>query len=641
MPFFAPEINSFSEYLRYYQESMEQPEEFWTRIAESYRWHKPWKQVQTGSFREVDYQWFAEGQTNLAENCLDRHLEDLGDKDAIVFEANDPKEPTRRLSFRELHEQVCRFGNVLKNLGIGKGDRVVLYMPNVPEAAIAMLGCVRIGAVHSVVFGGFSAAALADRMNDCDTKLVITADSTYRGTKAVELKAITDEAFQQCDCTHKCLVLKRTGDNIAWTEGRDHWWHEEMANASPDCPAEPLDSEHPSFILYTSGSTGRPKGLVHSTGGYMVYAGFSFRNVFQPQHNDLYWCTADVGWITGHTYLVYGPLLNGVTTVMFEGVPTYPDPGRFWDIVDKLKVNLFYTAPTAIRALEAAGDQYVNDKDLSSLRILGSVGEPINREAWEWYHDKVGRGNCPIADTWWQTETGGIMISALGDKTPEKATFATKPLPGIAPVLLDKDGSEIPPSDQQTTEGVLCIKRPWPSLARTIWGDHERCKQTYFSAYPGYYFTGDGARRDPDGDFRITGRIDDVINVSGHRIGTAEVEDALNEHPAIVESAVVGYPHPIKGKGIYAFAILEDHAKAPDAITREATQLVKEMIGSFAKPEHIQFVGDLPKTRSGKIMRRILRKIAEGSADNLGDTSTLLDPAVVEAIKAEFKPAEG
>lgn len=632
-----PEIQSLAEYEAAYRKSLVDPDAFWAEVAQTFHWFKPWNSVLKGGFEAVDYSWFSGGHTNLSFNCLDRHQNAMADHPAIVFEANDPAEPTRTLTFGELHAEVSRFANVLLGLGVGQGDRVCLYLPNVPEAAIAMLACVRIGAIHSVVFGGFSAQALADRINDAECMVLLTADGTYRGTKEVRLKDIADEALKTCPSIKAAVVLRRTGNPIAWVSGRDQWWHDLMDEVSNVCPAVPIDAEAPSFILYTSGSTGRPKGIVHSTGGYMVYVGYSFRNVFQPAPDDVYFCTADVGWITGHSYLVFGPLLNGITTVMFEGIPTWPDAGRFWEIVDKHRVTHFYTAPTAIRALEAFGSEPLVGKSLESLKVLGSVGEPINREAWHWYHEHVGKGRCPILDTWWQTETGGILISALGNFTPQKPSFATLPLPGIEPVLLDESGNEVSFSSSEPVSGNLCIRRPWPSLARTTWGDPARFRDVYFSMYPGYYFTGDGALRDPGGLFRITGRVDDVINCSGHRIGTAEVENCLNAHPLIIESAVVGYPHPVKGTGIYAFVILEAHAKDAAAVETEALELVNTGIGRFARPEHIQPVPGLPKTRSGKIMRRILRKIAAGEADQLGDTSTLLDPTVVEAIAAGFR----
>ncbi|MCA1764197.1 MAG: acetate--CoA ligase, partial [Flavobacteriales bacterium] len=566
------------------------------------------------------------------ENCLDRHLQERGNKLALIWEPNDPKERFVRLTYRELYEEVCKFANVLKSKGIKKGDRVALYMPMIPELTIAVLACARIGAVHSVVFAGFSAHALADRINDSACKLVITADGLFRGTKEIPVKGVVNEALKNCTSVETVLVAQRTNWTVKMEEGRDFWLHEEMENAEPECPAEPMDSEDMLFILYTSGSTGKPKGVVHTCGGYMVYAGYSFANVFQPKESDVYWCTADIGWITGHTYIVYGPLLNGTTTVMFEGVPTYPGPGRFWQVCDKHNVNQFYTAPTAIRALMAHGEDHVLSYGLYSLKVLGTVGEPINQEAWDWYHVHIGKERCPVVDTWWQTETGGIMISGLGHHSPMKPTFAGYPLPGIQPVLLDQDGNEITENDK---EGYLAVKFPWPSILRTTYGDHKRCKNTYFAAYKGYYFTGDGAKRDSDGMYRIIGRVDDVINVSGHRFGTAEIEDAINSKDHIVsESAVVGYPHDIKGQGIYAYVITKQKPDNPDKLRAEIIETVVSEIGKIAKPDKIQFVTGLPKTRSGKIMRRILRKVAEGDTENLGDTSTLLDPDVVDEIKA-------
>jgi acetyl-CoA synthetase len=606
---------------------------FWGELAARYHWFRPYAQVLTGGFAKVDMRWFDGGTTNLAYNCLDRHLAERASHTALVWEPNEPTQPVRRYSFADLHAEVCRVANALLSLGITRGDRVAIYLPMVPEAAMAMLACARIGAVHSVVFGGFSAQSLADRINDSSCRLLITADSGMRGTKEIRLKDIADEAVKSTPSIERVLVLRHTGSAVAWDSARDLWWHELVPQQSPIHTAAEMDAEAPLFVLYTSGSTGKPKGIVHTTGGYMVYVGYTFRNVFQVRAGDVFWCTADVGWITGHSYLLYGALLNGTTTVMFEGVPNYPDAGRFWEVIDRHRVNIFYTAPTAIRSLMAAGDGWVDGKDLSSLRVLGTVGEPINEEAWHWYHSRVGRSACPIVDTWWQTETGGILISNIAGVTPDIPAHATLPIPGIRPLLLNEKGEEITTPE---AEGNLCIGAPWPGIARSTWGDHDRFKNTYFTTYPGLYFTGDGAKRDADGNYRITGRVDDVINVSGHRIGTAEVEDALNEHPSIVESAVVGYTHDIKGQGIWAFVILESDTSEHAPLRQEVSELVTKLIGPFARPDKLTVVPGLPKTRSGKIMRRILRKIAEGETNvaNLGDTSTLLDPSVVEAIAA-------
>ena len=562
---------------------------------------------------------------------LDRHLEKRGNQTAIKWVANNPKEAIRNISYKELHAEVCKFANVLKNNGVKKGDRICLYMPMVPELAIAVLACARIGAIHSVVFAGFSAKSLSDRINDADCNILITADGGFRGAKITPLKDISDEAMQTTPSIEKCIVLERTKNTISMKNGRDVWWHEEMLKVTSNCPIEIMDAEAPLFILYTSGSTGKPKGIQHSTAGYMIYTEYSFRNVFQYNEGDIYWCTADIGWITGHSYIVYGPLLAGATTMMFEGVPSYPDAGRFWQIVEENKVNIFYTAPTAIRALEAKGLDFVKPYDLSSLKVLGTVGEPINEDAWHWYDKEIGKGNAPIVDTWWQTETGGIMISNLAGVTSAKPTFATLPLPGIQPCLLDEKGQEI---EGNSVEGRLCMKFPWPSIARTIYGDHKRFKETYFSTFPKKYFTGDGALRDENGMYRITGRVDDVLIVSGHNLGTAEIESAMDEHENVCETAIVGFPHPIKGNGVYAYVICHNKPHNEDALKNEINDLVTKNVGPIAKADKIQFVSGLPKTRSGKIMRRILRKIAEGDTQNLGDTSTLLDPSVVEEIKS-------
>lgn len=623
------QIKTFEEYQNQYNKSINSPEQFWDDIAKIFNWKKDWDKTLEWNFNEPDVKWFINGKLNITENCLDRHVEKTPNKKAIIWEPNNPNENAITLTYKELYEKVCQFANVLKNNGAKKGDRICLYMPMVPELAIATLACARIGAIHSVVFAGFSAKALADRINDATCNIVITSDESYRGDKIIPIKSIVDEALEQTNSVNKAIVLQRTGNQVEMKPTRDVWWHKEIEKANITCESEEMDAEDVLFILYTSGSTGQPKGIVHSTGGYMVYTAYSFQNVFQYQENDIYWCTADIGWITGHSYIVYGPLLSGATTVMFEGVPTFPDAGRFWEIVDKHQVNIFYTAPTAIRALEACDISFVNKHNLSSLKVLGSVGEPINVEAWEWYHKNIGKGKIPIVDTWWQTETGGIMISPLANITPLKPAYATLPLPGINPCLVDADGNELVGNN---IEGNLCIKFPWPSMLRTIYKDHERCKQTYFSTYKGKYFTGDGCKKDENGMYRITGRVDDVINVSGHRMGTAEVENALNEHPNVVESAVVGFPHNIKGQGIYAYVICTKEVNEAEIRTELLAQVTKE-IGPIAKPDKIQVVKGLPKTRSGKIMRRILRKIAEGDTSNLGDTSTLLDPSVVDDIK--------
>ena len=622
-------IESLEEYYQNYQESIDNPESFWEHKASSFQWMSKWTKVLNWEFDTPKVEWFVGGKLNITENCLDRHLETRPNQVAILWEPNDPKEKVIKITYKELHNKVSVFANVLKNHGAKKGDRICLYMPMVPELAIATLACARIGAIHSVVFAGFSAKALAYRINDASCNILLTSDGSYRGSKQLCLKAIVDKALESCSSIKSCIVLKRTGENVSMKPKRDFWWKEETSKVSSFCKAQKMDSEDPLFILYTSGSTGKPKGVQHHCGGYMVYAEYSFRNVFQYNQNDIYWCTADIGWITGHTYIVYGPLLAGATTVMFEGVPTFPDAGRFWEICDKHQVNIFYTAPTAIRALQACGNEFPEKYDLSSLKTLGSVGEPINEEAWHWYNKYIGKEKCSIVDTWWQTETGGILISPLSNITKTKPTYATLPLPGIQPCLVDINGDELLGNN---VEGNLCIKFPWPSMIRTIYGDHERCKNVYFSNYSGKYFTGDGCKRDHDGFYRITGRVDDVINVSGHRLGTAEVENGINEHPLVIESAVVGFPHDIKGQGIYAYIILDKNSFSENKLTEQIIETVVKEIGSIAKPDKIQFVKGLPKTRSGKIMRRILRKVAEGDTSSLGDTSTLLDPTVVEGI---------
>lgn len=625
------QLRSFDEYKELYSKSVNDPEGFWAEIASNFYWRKPWIKTLQWNFSDPDIKWFAGGKLNITENALDRHLAERGDQVAIIWEPNDLHEDSVKITYRQLHQRVCRFANVLKKQGVKKGDRVCIYLPMVPELAIAVLACARIGAVHSVVFGGFSSQSIADRINDAQCKVVVTSDGAYRGSKEIPMKATVDDALVTCPSVETVLVMTRTRTPVYMLKGRDRWWEQEEKYVTNECPAEEMDAEDMLFILYTSGSTGKPKGVVHTTGGYMVYAAYTFANVFQYQPGEIHFCTADIGWITGHSYIVYGPLCCGATTLMFEGVPTFPDAGRLWDIVDKHSVNILYTAPTAIRSLMSFGLQYVENKDLSSLTKLGSVGEPINEEAWHWFHDHIGKGKCPIADTWWQTETGGLMISPIAGITPEKPTFATLPLPGVQPMLVDENGKEI---EGNGVSGNLCIKFPWPGILRTTYGDHERCKQTYFSTYPNLYFTGDGCLRDEDGYYRITGRVDDVLNVSGHRIGTAEVENAINMHLGVVESAVVGYPHDVKGQGIYAYIITEEPLDDVDLTRRDILATVSRVIGPIAKPDKIQFVSGLPKTRSGKIMRRILRKIAEGDTGNLGDTSTLLDPNVVEEIKS-------
>ncbi len=624
------QVTTIEEYKEQYTRSIENPEGFWAEIAEQFVWRKPWDKVVEWNFEQPDVKWFINGKLNITENCLDRHMAQHGDTTAIIWEPNNPDEEGQKISYKELHKEVCRFAHVLKNNGVQKGDRVCIYMGMVPELAIAVLACARIGAIHSVIFGGFSAQSIADRVQDAHAEYVITCDGAYRGAKEIPLKEIVDDALAQCRFVKRVVVYERTQCSVSMIHGRDVWWQDEMAKVQEgDYTAEEMDAEDPLFILYTSGSTGKPKGVVHTTAGYMTYTTYTFVNVFQYKPGDIYFCTADIGWITGHSYIIYGPLAAGATTLMFEGIPTWPDAGRFWDIVDKYKVNILYTAPTAIRSLMASGLQYVEGHDLSSLKVLGSVGEPINEEAWHWFDKNIGKGRCPIVDTWWQTETGGIMISNLAGVTPAKPAHATLPLPGIRPLLLDGSSNEI---TENNTTGNLCITFPWPGMIRTTWGDHERCKQAYFSTYPGKYFTGDGCLRDDEGNYRITGRVDDVMNVSGHRIGTAEVENAINMHEGVVESAVVGYPHELKGTGIYAF-VIANHIHVDEGHMRnDIAQTVSRIIGPIARPDKIQFVSGLPKTRSGKIMRRILRKIAEGETRNLGDTTTLLDPGVVEEI---------
>jgi acetyl-CoA synthetase len=628
------QIKSLEDYHQAWKQSIESPEEFWSSIASNFHWYKKWDQVLSWNFKEPSIKWFEGGKLNITHNCIDRHLTDKADLPAIIWEPNDPNEHHRVLTYAQLHQKVVQFSNVLKNNGIQKGDRVCIYMGMIPELAIAVLACARIGAIHSVIFGGFSAQSIADRLQDAQAAFIITCDGAFRGAKDIPLKSVIDDALVNCAFVKRVIVYTHTRTAVSMIKGRDVWWEDEVRKVetagNPDCAPEVMDAEDPLFILYTSGSTGKPKGVVHSCAGYMIYTNYTFVNVFQYQPKEIHFCTADIGWITGHSYIVYGPLSAGATTLMFEGIPTFPDAGRFWDIVDKYKVNILYTAPTAIRSLMAFGLDPIKDKNLSSLRVLGTVGEPINEEAWHWYDENIGKKKCPIVDTWWQTETGGVLISNLAGITPAKPSFATLPMPGVQPVLLDEKGEEI---KENNVTGNLCIKSPWPSTIRTTYGDHERCRTNYFATYDNLYFTGDGAYRDENGFYRITGRVDDVLNVSGHRIGTAEVENAINMHAGVVESAVVGYPHDVKGQGIYAFVIYSGSHGTPEMVKKDITATVSRIIGPIAKPDKIQLVSGLPKTRSGKIMRRILRKIAEGELDKVGDTTTLLDPAVVEEIK--------
>ncbi|MEO9891288.1 acetate--CoA ligase [Aurantibacter sp.] len=625
-------IKHLEEYYQVYRKSVRNPEAFWEEIAEEhFVWRKKWDNVLSWDFSKPEIKWFEGAKLNITENCIDRHLPTRGEKTAILFEPNNPYEEAEHITYRQLHERVSRMANVLKDKGVKKGDRVCIYLPMIPELAISLLACARIGAIHSVVFAGFSANALSTRINDSDCKIVLTSDGSYRGSKTIDLKGIVDKALEDCPGVENVLVAKRINSEIEMKEGRDHWLQPLLDEAYADCVAEVMNAEDPLFILYTSGSTGRPKGMVHTTGGYMVYSAYTFKNAFQYRENDVYWCTADIGWITGHSYIVYGPLANGATTVMFEGVPSYPDYGRFWEVVQKHKVNQFYTAPTAIRALAKQNLEFVEKYDLSSLKVLGSVGEPINEEAWHWYNNNIGKKKSPIIDTWWQTETGGIMITPIPYVTPTTPTYATLPFIGIQPALMDEEGKEIKGNQ---VDGRLCIKFPWPSIARTIWGNHDRYRDTYFSAYKNMYFTGDGALRDAVGYYRITGRVDDVIIVSGHNLGTAPIEDSINEHPAVAESAVVGFPHDVKGNALYGYIILKEFGETRDRdnLSKEINQQITEQIGPIAKLDKIQFVSGLPKTRSGKIMRRILRKIASKDTTNLGDTSTLLNPEVVKEI---------
>ncbi len=641
------QIKSLEQYKQDYQKSVDSPESFWAAVADNFQWRKKWDKVLEWNFKEPKIEWFRGAKLNITENCLDRHLEKLGDKPAIIWEPNDPSEHARVLTYKKLHEKVCQFAQVLKNNGVKKGDRVCIYMGMIPELAIAILACARIGAIHSVVFGGFSAQSIADRLADAKAEFIVTCDGAFRGAKDIPLKSVIDDALVGNTTVKRVIVYTRTRTPVSMIKGRDVWWEDELLKVteSSEAPSsggglgEAMDAEDPLFILYTSGSTGKPKGVVHTIAGYMVWTTYTFVNVFQYNPGDIHFCTADIGWITGHSYIVYGPLCAGATSLMFEGIPTYPDAGRFWDIVDKHKVNIIYTAPTAIRSLMGFGIGPLKGKDLSSLKIIGTVGEPINEEAWHWYDEHIGKKKCPIVDTWWQTETGGALISNLAGVTPAKASWATLPIPGVQPVLVDENGKEVTQKDEQgLLKGNLCIKAPWPGILRTTYGDHERCRTNYFATYENLYFTGDGALKDDNGFYRITGRVDDVLNVSGHRIGTAEVENAINMHAGVVESAVVGYPHDIKGQGIYAY-VVSDASRASDTSPdielrkKDILQTVTRIIGAIAKPDKIQFVSGLPKTRSGKIMRRILRKIAEGEISNLGDTSTLLDPGIVEEIK--------
>jgi acetyl-CoA synthetase len=628
------QITSYEGYREAWKKSVENPEDFWGEVASHFQWKKPWDKVLDWNFKDPSIKWFSGAELNITENCIDRHLVDKANQPAIIWEPNDPNDHHRLLTYAQLHTKVNQFANVLKNNGVKKGDRVCIYMGMIPELAIAVLGCARIGAIHSVIFGGFSAQSIADRLQDANAEFIITCDGAFRGAKDIPLKNVIDDALISCQFVKRVIVYTHTRTAVSMIKGRDVWWEDEVRKVetagNPDCPAEVMNAEDPLFILYTSGSTGKPKGVVHTCGGYMVYTNYTFVNVFQYKPQEIHFCTADIGWITGHSYIVYGPLSAGATSLMFEGIPTFPDAGRFWDIIDKFKVNILYTAPTAIRSLMAFGLGPLQNKDLSSLRVLGTVGEPINEEAWQWYDEHIGKRKCPIVDTWWQTETGGVLISNLAGITPSKPSYATLPMPGVQPLLVDEKGQEI---TENNVTGNLCIKSPWPATLRTTYGDHERCRTNYFATYENLYFTGDGAYRDENGFYRITGRVDDVLNVSGHRIGTAEVENAINMHAGVVESAVVGYPHDVKGQGIYAFVIYSGTHGDEEMTRRDITATVSRIIGPIAKPDKIQLVSGLPKTRSGKIMRRILRKIAENELDNIGDTSTLLDPGVVEEIK--------
>lgn len=627
-------IDNFEQYFKHYNKSIREPRKFWGKIAEeNFTWYQQWDKVIDFDMENADIKWFTEAKVNIVKNCIDRHLAKRGEKTAIIFEPNDPNEAALHITYNELYERVGKMANVLREQGIKKGDRVCIYLPMIPELAVSVLACARIGAIHSVVFAGFSASAVASRINDSECKMVITSDGGFRGNKTIDLKGIIDDALVNCPSVSSVLVAKRTNTTVNMKEGRDQWLQPLLDEALTNNVAEIMDAEDPLFILYTSGSTGKPKGMVHTTAGYMVYTAYTFKNVFHYEENDIFWCTADIGWITGHSYILYGPLLNGATTVIFEGIPSYPDFSRFWEVIEKHKVTQFYTAPTAIRALAKESLEYVQKFPFKSLKVIGSVGEPINEEAWHWYNDHVGGKKCPVVDTWWQTETGGILISPIAFVTPTKPTYATLPLPGIQPVLMDDKRNEI---EGNQVVGSLCIKFPWPGIARTIWGDHQRYKDTYFSAFPGKYFTGDGALRDEVGYYRITGRVDDVVIVSGHNLGTAPIEDAINEHPAVAESAIVGFPHDIKGNALYGYVILKETGEYRDRdnLSKEINQHISDHIGPIAKLDKIQFVSGLPKTRSGKIMRRILRKIAEGDFSNFGDTTTLLNPEVIEEIKA-------
>lgn len=624
-------IRTFEDYQKQYKKSVEHPENFWSEVASHFYWRKKWDKVLEWDFLKPEVKWFIGGKLNITENCLDRHLAKRANQTAIIWEPNNPEDSAKHITYQHLYEEVCRTANMLKANGVKKGDRVCIYLPMIPELAYAVLACARIGAVHSVVFAGFSAKSMSDRIVDAGCKIVVTSDGAYRGDKTINLKGIVDQALESCPDVTKVIVKEHIRSNAPMKAGRDVWWHEEIKNAAPQCEAEEMDAEDMLFILYTSGSTGKPKGMVHTCGGYMVYTNYTFQTAFQYHEGQVFWCTADIGWVTGHSYILYGPLSAGATTVMFEGVPSWPDWGRFWQAIERHKVNIFYTAPTAIRSLQQAPLSFVEKYDLSSLKVLGSVGEPINEEAWQWYSKYIGKDKCPVIDTWWQTETGGFMISPIANVTKLKPAHATLPLPGVQPAIMNESGIEI---EGNNIEGRLTIKYPWPSMARTIYGDHQRFRETYFSSFPGKYFTGDGCKRDEDGYYRITGRVDDIIIVSGHNLGTAEIESAIDEHSAVCETAVVGYPHDIKGQGIYAFVICYEKPGEEDKLRAEIKETVSKIIGPIAKPDKIQFVSGLPKTRSGKIMRRILRKVAEGDTANLGDTTTLLDPGVVEEIKA-------